>query len=205
MMEDIFKKIAVDFERKERIRDNARLISKEISKISREKIDELHKEKEVVFSDLKNRIFEIKKLLERDMDIFYEGWVEDSMKDFAEACILKSILNNERVPDYGELDVTERAYVFGMCRSIRELRRAFLESLEKEEIDEAKRIFSAMEGIYITVGRLDCDYADLKNERKKVVYLIERSKENIALLGYGKRKEEKKTEEEGLDLDSVWR
>ena len=205
MIMEVFKKIEVDFKRKENIRNNALLISKEISKGSREKIDDLHKGKAVTLSDLKNKIFEIKKLLEEDADIFYEGFVEESMKDFVETCTLKSILNNEEVPDYRELGITEIAYVFGICRSVRELRIAFLESLEKGEIYEAKRIFSAMDSIHTNMNRLNCDYADLKDEIKKVIPLIERSRENIALLSYGKRNEEKKTDEDGLDLDSVWR
>lgn len=91
-------------------------------------------------------------------DLYYAGYVQDALKEFAEASVVFYLLTEGRYPTPQFLDVPAAVYVRGLAESVGELRRQVLDALQDHQIDEAKTLLREMDAIYeVLIGM---DYPD---------------------------------------------
>ena len=81
-------------------------------------------------------------------DLYYAGYTQSALKEFAEASITFALVGGEALPDPDDLNVEYSAYLCGMAEAAGELRRRTLDILRHDSIEEAERLLAAMDEIY---------------------------------------------------------
>lgn len=81
--------------------------------------------------------------------------IESAMTEFAETVLYDQALRGETLMPHTDLDVTPSAWVCGLADAVGEMRRDLLTVISKNDIAEAKRIFSAMEEMSDALMELD--------------------------------------------------
>ena len=88
-------------------------------------------------------------------DLFYAGYTQDALKEFAEATITYAIINREPLPTPEELNVEYATYLKGLAETAGELRRRCLDTLRHNNIEEAERLLGIMDEIYAVLVTMD--------------------------------------------------
>ena len=88
-------------------------------------------------------------------DLFYAGYTQDALKEYAEATITYAIINQEPLPTPEELNIEYATYLSGLAETAGELRRRCLDILRHNEIEEAERLLSIMDEIYAVLVTMD--------------------------------------------------
>ncbi len=97
--------------------------------------------------------------LHRDLasypDLYYAGYTQDALKEFAEASIVNALVPNNDLPTPEELNVEYATYLQGLAEAVGELRRRCLDILRHGHSDEAERLLSHMDDIYAVLVTMD--------------------------------------------------
>jgi translin len=88
-------------------------------------------------------------------DLFYAGYTQDALKEYAEATITHAIINQEPLPTPELLNVEYATYLKGLAETAGELRRRCLDILRHNEIEEAERLLGIMDEIYAILVTMD--------------------------------------------------
>ena len=88
-------------------------------------------------------------------DLFYAGYTQDALKEYAEATITYAIINREPLPTPEELNVEYATYLKGLAETAGELRRRCLDILRHNNIEEAERLLGIMDEIYAVLVTMD--------------------------------------------------
>ena len=88
-------------------------------------------------------------------DLFYAGYTQDALKEFAEATITYSVINQESLPTPEELNVEYATYLQGLAETVGELRRRCMDVLRHSDIEEAERLLGIMDEIYAVLVTMD--------------------------------------------------
>ncbi len=88
-------------------------------------------------------------------DIYYEGYTQDALKEFAEASIVYKLTENGSLPQPEELGIEYAAYLKGMAEAIGELRRRCLDTLRVNHTQEAEQMLSYMDDIFAVLTTMD--------------------------------------------------
>lgn len=88
-------------------------------------------------------------------DLFYAGYTQDALKEYAEATITYAIINREPLPTPEELNVEYATYLKGLAETAGELRRRCLDTLRHNNIEEAERLLGIMDEIYAVLVTMD--------------------------------------------------
>jgi len=92
-------------------------------------------------------------------EIRQAGFVHDAQKEYAEACLTVAMIQQQRVPEPGELNVAVPAYLNGLGEVVGELRRFILDSLRRGDTSRCESLLDTMDQIYgILMGM---DYPDV--------------------------------------------
>lgn len=87
--------------------------------------------------------------------VFWSGYVQDAMKECAEAAITLALLRGAPIPGPVALAVEDGAYLNGLAEAASELRRDTLEALRGNNIDRAITLMESMDAIYSVLVRVD--------------------------------------------------
>ena len=87
--------------------------------------------------------------------IYFGGYVEDSLKEFAEASIVLSIAEGTRLKGPGELGIGSAPYLNGLAEVIGELRRLILDSLRRDDFERCEEFLELMDDIYTVLVSID--------------------------------------------------
>jgi len=88
-------------------------------------------------------------------ELYYAGYTQDALKEFAEASIVDALLNHHDLPSADDLGIPAAAYVRGMAEAVGELRRRVLDLLRHGYSPEAERLLGLMDEIYATLVTMD--------------------------------------------------
>lgn len=99
-------------------------------------------------------------------DIYHAGYLQDAMKELAEAAITLALVTREHLPGPQELGVEYAAYLNGLGEACGELRRFALDSLRRNETSEAERMMEAIDEIYSGLVTIDFPDALTSNLRR---------------------------------------
>ena len=87
--------------------------------------------------------------------IYWAGYVQDAMKEYAEAAITCAILRHEAIPSPADLEVEDAAYLNALAEAASELRRDVLDSLRTDEIARAVQLLEKMDEVYSQLVAID--------------------------------------------------
>ena len=88
-------------------------------------------------------------------DLFYAGYTQDALKEYAEATITHAIINQEPLPTPEALNLEYATYLKGLAETAGELRRRCMDILRHNDIEEAERLLGIMDEIYAVLVTMD--------------------------------------------------
>ncbi|MBP7691472.1 MAG: haloacid dehalogenase [Anaerolineales bacterium] len=88
-------------------------------------------------------------------DLYYAGYTQDALKEFAEANIVYALLGAEPLPEPEALGVEYAAYLNGLGEAAGELRRRVLDIIRHDHSDTAEHLLEAMDDIYLLLVTMD--------------------------------------------------
>lgn len=117
-------------------------------------------------------------------DIYWSGYVQDSLKEYAEACITLALVQRKPVPGPVALGVDAAPYLNGLGEAVGELRRHALDVLRVGAADQAEYLLDAMSEVYevlVTVDYPDTLTGGLRRTTDGVRGILERTRGDITL------------------------
>lgn len=88
-------------------------------------------------------------------DIYYAGYTQDALKEYAEASIVYALISNGSLPSPEELNILYSTYFKGLAEVVGELRRRCLDILRHGHSDEAEKLLEHMDDIYAVLVTMD--------------------------------------------------
>ena len=87
--------------------------------------------------------------------IYWAGYVQDALKEYAEAAVTSAILRREPIPTPVELGVEDAAYLNALAEAASELRRDVLDRLRGDDINRAEALLDVMDEVYSQLIAID--------------------------------------------------
>lgn len=87
--------------------------------------------------------------------LYFTGYTQDALKEFAEAEITAALIDNRELPKPEDLGLESSTYLKGLAETVGELRRRCLDILRGGHSDEAERLLSNMDDIYAILVTMD--------------------------------------------------
>ena len=170
------------------IRDNALLQARKLTRNAAHTIRAIHRNEyglaEEILIEAANLVAEMKKELQQFPQLYFAGYTQDAMKEYAEACITSSLIQNKPLPTPEQLGLEIATYLKGLAESIGELRRRILDILRKGYSDEAERLLDCMDEIYtilVTIDYPDAITNGLRRQTDLVRGILERTRGDLTM------------------------
>ncbi len=124
--------------------------------------------------------------------LYYAGYTQDSLKEFAEASITCALIRHEPLPTPEELDLPPHTYLNGLAESVGEMRRRCLDMLRQDNSAEAERLLEHMDNIFsilVTMDFPDAITNGLRRQTDIIRAIIERTRGDITFSLRGEKLE----------------
>jgi translin len=158
-LETIAEKIRTNFEAKSKVRDEALQLSRELIRHCANAIRATHRAE---FENATGLLASAKALASEMVDgvadyadLYYAGYTQDALKEFAEANITYALITDQPLPDPDELGVEYAAYLNGLGEAAGELRRHVLDLIRHGELERGEEVLSMMDDIYGVLVTID--------------------------------------------------
>jgi translin len=188
VLDKIGEKIRENFVAKNAARDKAVNLSRELIRFCSLTIRASHRDE---WSEAQKLLGEAKRVAD-DMiaavkpypDLFFSGYTQDAMKEFAEAYITLAVAQDRAMPSPDEIGVEYAAYLNGLAEAAGELRRRALDKIRGGHNDESERLLAAMDDIYdvlVTMDFPDAITGGLRRNTDMVRGVLERTRADITI------------------------
>lgn len=88
-------------------------------------------------------------------NLYFAGYTQDALKEYAEANIVAALINNGSLPTPQELGLEGNTYLKGLAEAVGELRRRCLDILRGGHSEEAEQLLTHMDDIYAVLVTMD--------------------------------------------------
>lgn len=122
--------------------------------------------------------------LEKYPDLYYAGYTQDALKEYAEASIVYALITEKDLPTPQELGIENPSYLNGLAEAVGEFRRRCLDILRIGNSGEAERLLQQMDDIYAVLITMDYPNAITSGIRRQTDIarsIIERTRGDITL------------------------
>lgn len=116
--------------------------------------------------------------------VYWAGYVQDAMKEYAEAAITGAILQGRPLPTPAALDVEDGPYLNGLAEAASELRRDCLDALRGHDTARAERLLERMDAVYASLVTVDYPEAitgGLRRRTDQLRAVLERTRGDVTL------------------------
>lgn len=155
----IGEKIRQTFEAKNSARDKALVTSRELVRHCSLAIRATHRaeyaEAAQLLARTRDLAAQLKTTLAAYPDLYFAGYVQDALKELAEAHIVYALITDALLPDPDALGVDYAAYLNGLGEAVGELRRHVLDIIRHGESGRAEKMLEAMDDIYALLVTMD--------------------------------------------------
>lgn len=124
--------------------------------------------------------------LEPHPGIRWAGYVQDPMKEFAEASITLALVTAQPIPDPAELGIDDPPYVNALAESASELRRQILDAVRHDDFARGESLLASMDAIYgflVTVDFPDGLTGGLRRSTDALRAVLERTRGDLTITG----------------------
>jgi translin len=114
--------------------------------------------------------------------LYFAGYTQDSLKEFAEASITCALIRHEPLPTPEELNLPANTYLNGLAESVGEMRRRCLDMLRQDNSSEAERLLGHMDDIFsilVTMDYPDAITNGLRRQTDIIRAIIERTRGDV--------------------------
>ncbi len=132
-------------------------------------------------ADLLRQIFDA---LRDRPSVYWAGYVQDAMKEAAEAAIVLSLVRDQPLPTPEQLGVEDAPYLNALAEAASELRRMILHTLRGEEIPRAESLLRQMDAIYdllVTIDYPDAITGGLRRTTDQLRAVLERTHGDVTI------------------------
>jgi translin len=159
-LETLAEKIRLYFSTKDKAREKALRLSREIIRYSANAIRAVHRQEKLNAEQLLASAQALLKELTNDVlkknnDLAYAGFVHDAQKELAEASTTLAIVAGKPIPEPEALGVSYPAYLNGLGEAVGELRRYILDSLRRNDLSRCEELLTTMDDIYSVLMTMD--------------------------------------------------
>lgn len=185
---DIAEQLRQSFEIRNQARDHALAQARVLTRHAAHAIRALHRSEYDLatehIGEAAQMVAALKESLAALPELFYAGYTQDAIKEYAEACTTAAMIRNQPLPTITELGLEPATYVNGLAESIGELRRRCMDILRTGYSAEAERLLGCMDEIYAVLVTLD--YPDavtngLRRQTDLVRGIIERTRGDLTI------------------------
>ena len=176
------------FDAANRVRDEALAEGRQLVRLAATAIRALHRGDDehaaMLLGDGRRRLAELKARLAEYPSIYWAGYVQDSMKEMVEACVVESIHAGRPMPTPQELGIEDAAYLNGLAEAASELRRDVLDELRGDDLERAVEYLEAMDAIYAVLVSIDFPDAitgGLRRTTDQLRGVLERTRGDLTL------------------------
>ncbi len=158
-LDQIGEKIRRNLEQKNASRDSALAASRELIRHCALSIRATHRSEYEEAERLQARAREIAAQMKTHVsaypDLYFTGYVQDALKETAEAHIVYALVTGKNLPDPDVLGIDYAAYLNGLGEAAGEMRRYALDIIRHDNSERVERVLDAMEDIYALLVTMD--------------------------------------------------
>lgn len=159
-LEEISERIHQSFDARTAARDQALAQTRLLTRHCAHAIRAVHRDEYELASSHIAEAQQMVATLQSDLrskypDLYYSGYTQDALKEFAEASIVFSLVQTENLPQPEELNLEYATYLQGLAEAAGELRRRCLDLLRNDHSKDAERLLSYMDDIYTILVTMD--------------------------------------------------
>jgi len=181
-IKDIIRDIGNRMDSLEAERESVIALSRTVIRGTKRAIHAIHAGESYDTSELQKTLNKLLAKVADRPELIASGNIQDAAAEFAEVCILSSVINGKEMPSFRDLGISPQAWVLGLADSVGEMRRSILDSLLAGDTENAERIFSCMGEIYEEIMMLDVPDVILPIRRKQDIArsVMERTRTDLA-------------------------
>jgi translin len=170
-LEDIANDIRQDFDTRTTARDKALARARQLTRACSLAIRAVHRDDSDGMDEHLTDANKLAQTLTTDLvdhpDLFFAGYTQDALKEYAEANITCALIRNQALQTPDELGVNNATYLNGLAEVVGELRRRILDILRHGYSEEAERLLGYMDEIYSVLVTIDYPDAITNGLRRK--------------------------------------
>jgi translin len=185
---EIIEKAKKVFDQRTAARDQALVQARQLTRLSAHTIRAIHRGESQQAEELLMEARVLTLNIQRDLagfqDLYYAGYTQDAIKEFAEASLTCALIENKPLPQPEELGIEYATWLNGLAETIGELRRRCLDILRQGYSEDAERLLGAMDEIYnvlVTMDYPDAITNGLRRQTDLVRGIIERTRADLTL------------------------
>jgi translin len=117
-------------------------------------------------------------------DLYYAGYIQDALKELAEASITYALITGGALPDPDDLGIEYAPYLNGLGETVGEMRRHVLDIIRRGQTEQAEEMLSAMDDIYAVLVTMDFPDAITRRLRRTtdvVRAVLERTRGDLTM------------------------
>lgn len=187
-LEDIAEKIHQSFEMCTTERDRALTQARTLTRHCANAIRAVHRDEHDLalehLGEARQLVQSLRDNLQGLPDLFYAGYTQDALKEYAEAALVYALINDNSFPAPEDLMLEPATYLQGLAEAVGELRRRVLDLLLKDKPSEAERLLGEMDDIYailVTMDYPDAITGGLRRLTDVARGIIERTRGDLTL------------------------
>jgi translin len=185
-LDTIIERIRASLTHKNAVRDQALAQSRTLIRYCANSIRATHRHEYVaaqaLLDEAKTRAAALCNDARAYADVYYGGYLQDALKELAEASITLALVTQQPLPEPEELGIDYPAYLNGLGEAMGEMRRFALDSIRRGEIDEAERLLGVMDDVYsllVTIDFPDSLTANLRRTTDMVRGVVEHTRGDL--------------------------
>jgi translin len=158
-LDAIAERIRQNFETKNAARDEALRRSRELIRYCANSIRATHRaefeEAGQLLATARRAASELVECVADYPDLYYAGYTQDALKEFAEANITYALITDGPLPDPDDLGIEYPAYLNGLGEAVGELRRYVLDIIRHGQTERGEVMLAAMDDVYAVLVTMD--------------------------------------------------
>lgn len=188
LFEELAEQARKNLDARTQARDQALAEARQLTRHAAHAIRAIHRSEESLAQEHLGQARSLVEGLKADLriypDLYYAGYTQDAIKEFAEASITFALIQNQPMPMPNEMGIEIASYLNGLAETSGELRRRCLDILRQGYSSEAERLLACMDEIYSLLVTLD--YPDavtngLRRQTDIVRGIVEKTRGDLTL------------------------
>jgi translin len=187
-LNQIAERVHQVFEMRTRARDKALGQARQLTRYAAHTIRAVHRDEADLAAENLEKARALVVALKQDLagfpDLYFAGYTQDAIKEYAEASITCALVQNQMLPTPEELGLEHATFINGLAEVPGELRRRCLDILRQGYSQEAERLLSCMDDIYdllVTLDYPDAITNGLRRQTDLVRGILERTRGDLTI------------------------
>lgn len=158
-LDEIADQIHQAFEARNNARDKALAQTRSLTRFCAHAIRAIHRDERQLsqknLASAQQLVNALRQGLADYPELYYAGYTQDALKEYAEAKIVYALLTDADLPSPDELGLEHATFLQGLAEAAGELRRRCLDILRNGHSQEAERLLGYMDDIYAILVTMD--------------------------------------------------